>query len=135
MDKIIYKLDGVPIAWKRVNPGRGTTKPYDEQKREKMVAGYHIRQQHGDRPMYHGPLHFDAQFFFPIPKQLHKRIAQIQGTFYPFRPDLDNQLKFLLDTVQGVLYENDSCIASICAKRLYDDGNGPRTLFYFEEIK
>ena len=134
MDRIVYKLDGVPISWKRVNPGRGSTKPYDMQKHEKMVAGYQIRQQHGNRPWYKAPIHLDIKFFFPIPKQLHKKLLQMQGAPYPHRPDTDNCCKFILDAIQGILYENDSCIASIYAKRLYDDGNGPRTIFYFEEM-
>lgn len=41
--------------------------------------------------------------------------------------DLDNKLKVLLDSLQGILYKNDSQIVEIHA-RLFDDKHNPRAI-------
>lgn len=41
--------------------------------------------------------------------------------------DLDNKLKVILDSLQGVFYKNDSQIVEIHA-RLFDDKSNPRAL-------
>lgn len=41
--------------------------------------------------------------------------------------DLDNKLKIILDSLQGMLYENDSQIVEIHA-RLFDDKKNPRAI-------
>lgn len=41
------------------------------------------------------------------------------------RGDLDNAIKILIDSMQGILYENDSQIVRIVAER-YDDKHNPR---------
>lgn len=134
MNRVVFEIAGTPIAWKRVNPGPGHARPYDEQKREKMVIGYHIRQQFGTTPLLKPPLHCEMHFYFPIPKQHLKKKDSIAGTFYPNRPDADNLTKFILDVCQGILYENDASVASLIVKRMYDDGKGLRTWFCFEEV-
>lgn len=48
--------------------------------------------------------------------------------------DLDNKLKIVLDSLQGVLYANDSQIVEIHA-RLFDDKHNPRAIVSVKEAK
>ena len=133
--KFVYIIPGEVVAWKRVNPGKGSYRAYDDQKRAKTAIGHQIQNQHGSRPLYKGILHAEFQFFMPIPLNLHKRKDLIAGTLYPTKPDFNDLVKLIVDVCQGILYENDSCIASALIQRRYDDGQGLRTQFYFQEVK
>jgi len=71
-----------------------------------------------------------------VPQQLIKgRVALNVSVFRPAkRGDLDNYLKALLDSLEGVLYENDSQITEIHAFR-YDDKDNPRVeLVAYEDL-
>ena len=50
------------------------------------------------------------------------------------RGDLDNFLKILSDSLQGIIYENDSQIVEIHA-RLFDDKKNPRAMVSIQEAK
>lgn len=62
-----------------------------------------------------------------VPQNLIKgRVALNISVYRPAkRGDLDNYLKCLLDSLEGVLYENDSQVTEIHAFR-YDDKDNPR---------
>lgn len=50
-----------------------------------------------------------AVFVFPMPKSYSKvRKQRLLGTLHTKRPDTDNVLKFYLDGLNGILYEDDS---------------------------
>jgi len=63
------------------------------------------------------------------------RVAVNVSVFRPAkRGDLDNYLKVLLDSLEGVLYENDNQITEIHAFR-YDDKDNPRVeLVAYEDL-
>lgn len=50
------------------------------------------------------------------------------------RGDLDNSVKVLLDSLKGIIYEDDNQVAVIHAER-YDDKNNPRVDVLVEEIR
>jgi Holliday junction resolvase RusA-like endonuclease len=55
--------------------------------------------------------------------------------FHHYRPDLDNYLKFILDTMQntGVIFQDDGQIAEIYSKKVVSDN--PRTYILIQEMK
>lgn len=59
--------------------------------------------------------------YFPIPKSVSKkkRVA-MDGEFYTKKPDCDNIAKVILDALNGIAYDDDSQVASLRVKKLYD---------------
>jgi len=125
-----YILDGVPVAWARagINGGR----LYDTQKHLKLIMGLNIRNQHGDRPFFEGPLILEVTFFMPIPKRAKNRLS-LEGTPTKSKPDCSNLVKLIEDTCIGLLYKDDAIIYKIVAQRVY--GQRPRTEFIFREAE
>ena len=84
-------------------------------------------------PIYMDLLHLDVVFVFPIPDSYSSAKKQMLKN-YPtgIRQDIDNLVKFLLDTIQGLCFSNDNLVASINAKKVY--GNNARTVFSFRKL-
>lgn len=91
---------------------------WDSQKQEKLIFGLNLKNLHGNKPLFTGPLHLELNFFFPIPRSKQKK--NLAGTYHFFRPDLDNLIKFAADCANGVLFKDDAIIASIKSCKLYD---------------
>ena len=59
--------------------------------------------------------------YFPIPKSVSKKKrAALNGTAYTKKPDCDNIVKIILDALNGIAYDDDSQVASLRVKKLYD---------------
>ena len=62
----------------------------------------------------------------PIPKSLSKvKKDALKGKPHYLRPDIDNLIKFILDSANGILYLDDAQIYTINAHKIYDEH--PRT--------
>jgi len=63
-------------------------------------------------------------FYLPFPKSYRpSRRAMLKGRPHQQKPDLDNLVKSLMDS----LFDEDCKIFSLSAMKLWDDGEGPRT--------
>lgn len=125
----MYVIPGDPVPLARARIGHGAKKMYDSQKELKLHAGIYVQSQLKQpyRPP-EGPLHLDVTFFMRIPRKIHtKRNIDKNYTYHFFRPDLDNLVKFILDTVQTILFKDDAQISSITARKIYHEN--PRTEF------
>ena len=74
-----------------------------------------------------GPVRLSIEFIFKKPqKPKHQK-------YHVVRPDLDNLTKSVTDAGNGVLWEDDSQIAELIAKKLYAvDGTSPRIVLFLE---
>ena len=110
---ITFCLEGPPIPWKR--PGKAADgHSYDAQKKEKETLRWRIKGQYLDPPIK-GPLKFGADFFFKIPPYVSqiKKVEMSAGFFKHIqKPDIDNLLKFYMDVLTGVVWEDDCQIFS-----------------------
>lgn len=114
-----YIVNGDPIPLLRARFGRRCV--YDSQKAIKGRWSIDLERQHEDRPMLSGPLHLDAYFYMPIPNHITKeKKLTYHKRPHVFRPDLSNLIKFLEDCATGIIFRDDSIIASISARKLYD---------------
>ena len=87
-------------------------------------------------PIYTVPMRIGVTFFMPIPKATPKarRAEMLANILRPMsRPDLDNLLKFILDCMNGIVYEDDSqiCELGIIEKRF---GLEPKTVVRIEPL-
>lgn len=122
MNERHYVLDGNPIALKR--PRLANDHLYDPHKQQKFSAGIQLASQHEGEPLTQA-LGLTVTFFLQLHKTARKTKNQVPNAYHKQRPDLDNLLKFLLDAANGVIYQDDSQIASLTATKRYS--HIPRT--------
>ena len=118
-------LDGVPVPQGRPRFARmgGFVKTYDPNKKIKDVFKAKFRDQfHGE--LIEGPIEMDITFFMPIPKSTSKKKRNLMLSNqikHVKRPDSDNFLKLYQDVLNLIVYEDDSQIWHLNAKKLYSD--------------
>lgn len=117
-----------PIPWKRA--GHTQDRFYDKQKQEKIFYGLSLKRQHGNQPMFEGPLLLTLKFYMTIPKSMIRR--QMSEHHYK-RPDLDNLCKFFLDAATSILWEDDAQISGMSIIKIYSDK--PRTEIHLKELE
>lgn len=127
-----YIIPTTPVAWKRA--GVCGKKFYDQQISEKADYAVIIQYQHQTKPLFSGPLELIVTFHMPIAASINKKARlNIEGSWHRYTPDLDNCLKFLLDTCTGILFDDDAIIASVIAKKVYSCN--PRTEFSISTLE
>lgn len=123
-----YIIPQPPRPWQRAR--MHGTKFFDGQIQEKIAYGLYMENQHDNEAVFSKPIHLDVTFFMQIPKSICKR----KDTLYHYsKPDIDNLVKFLLDSARNVIIQDDKIICSLIAKKVYD--NNPRTEFIITEIE
>ena len=115
MHKIIFKIEPVPASRARVTKnGTFYQEPY-EQFRKDMA-----RLLMGKLILYSEPLRLDVTFFRLIPKSYgKKRRDEMDGKYIVVRPDLDNYEKALYDSMNGVIYIDDSQIVEHTTRKIW----------------
>ena len=121
-------IPGKPVALKRTRITNNRC--YDSQKSEKLSI-YLIVKEQWDKlklPLYMDPVHIDVVFIFPIPSSYSAAKKRMLKTSpRGITSDVDNLLKALLDSIQGLCFSNDNLVASVQAKKIY--GNTAKTIF------
>lgn len=117
-----YVVELPPQPWQRA--GLYEKRFFDRQRREKLAYGLYLQKQHKNEPLFVGPISLRTVFYLKEPVLLKERNNSPVPYHYK-RPDLDNLVKFFLDSAHGILYDDDKIIAEIIAKKLY--AKKPRT--------
>jgi len=111
-----FRVEGKPIAWARPKVGwKGQT--YNPQKKSRADFAAATRsictQKLGSVPQFKGVwLRANLEFHYPCAASNKKR----ENT-YPKQADLDNLCKFVLDSLNAVLYEDDKQVVDLSAKK------------------
>lgn len=84
-----------------------------------------------------GPLKIDATFYVKAPKYIssrkkYKEKLEAEEIFCSKKPDIDNYLKALLDSMTGIIFKDDGQVAECRARKLYS--LKPRIEFEIKEI-
>ncbi len=135
-EETIYTIPGKPVPLARPRFARtndNSFKVYDSQKLSKLQAYLNMKSQHHGLPLIDYPVHLDIIFTFQIPQSYssHKKALCLHKP-YVGKSDLDNLLKFVLDVSNKVIYNDDSVVASVSAKKVY--GTESMTVFSFKRI-
>jgi len=87
-----------------------------------------------DKSYFNGATKLEVTFYMPIPASLSKvKQKALNGEFHIKRPDTDNLLKSVKDSLNGIFYKDDSQICDVVAKKIYS--THPRTEIILKEIK
>jgi len=118
-----YIIEGRPIPQARPRFGNGRC--WDEQKQQREDYSFQFLFQHKPAKQFTGPLKISITFF------MNKSKAN-KLEHHTIKPDLSNLIKFVEDSANGIIYNDDKQIIEITATKLYDDK--PRTEIIIEEL-
>ncbi len=118
-------IPGIPIAMQRprVFILAGRSKVYNPQLAKKKKVMATITQTGVRKLIGRQAIHVQLVFYMPIPKSYARHIKP--GRMHNKKPDIDNMIKFILDCMNGIAYEDDAQICKISALKIYS--HQPRT--------
>ena len=106
------------------------SKPTQDKLREVIVStmarhGSHVQFNTTDKGI---PTHIKILFYFPRPK-CHYTLCGSTGKLVldpsaplwkTSKPDLDNLVKLVMDSINGVVFKDDDCVVGLVAEMLFD---------------
>ena len=96
-----------------------------------------IREAFESKKMIKGPLKIGVTFYIAPPKYISSKKKlreklEAEEIFCGKKPDIDNYLKALLDSMTGIVFKDDGQVVECSAKKLYS--LEPRIEFEIKEI-
>ena len=111
-------LPGNPIPLQRARASRKGF--YDPQYKAKENMVWYFKKTYGECEPIEYPITLEVIFYMPIPKSWSKKKrAAMPGQSHSKKPDLDNCIKMILDTFNGILWKDDALIWKIKAMKVY----------------
>lgn len=119
MNELTIIIDGPPIALER---SRSTRKGfhYDPQAKVKQSVVESVKGQIEGFVKDSEPVSMQMTFLFKMPKAWSKKKREKNINSYHTGPkDIDNLCKFVLDTFNGILYEDDKQVCLLQAAKAW----------------
>jgi Holliday junction resolvase RusA-like endonuclease len=138
---MVLTIPGNPIPLKRARSfiKRGTIHHYDSQATQKRKIATFIRYK-TQATKLQGPINCSIHFHLKRPANhfrsgKYKHILKNNAPQFPTStPDIDNLIKFYLDAMNSIAYEDDRQIVSISAGKLYAEKGKERTVISLDTI-
>ncbi len=116
-------VPGEPVSKARPRVTRyGTYTPEKTKNYETLVKElYFVKHK---QTLFEGELKINIKAYFRIPKSASKkkRAEMISGKIRPTkRPDIDNVIKSITDSLNGVAYDDDSQIVLVVAEKYWSE--------------
>ena len=137
---ISFTITGQPIALKRHRVAKNG-RMYDPSYKDKKQIWLQIAKYKPKQP-FAGDIYLKVIFYFKRPKKHFRsgkyshllKDAYKDMVYHSFKPDLDNLLKLLLDTIGGAdrMIVDDAQICMLQAEKMYS--TNPRTEVVIQEI-
>lgn len=108
----VYNIDPIPKARARINKNGITWTPIKTKDFEKTIRLLTYKQYKG--PILLGPLSIYLHFFLKRPKTVKRPHCIV-------KPDLDNLIKAIFDSLNKVVWNDDAQIISLSCKKEYSD--------------
>src|ERR1700689_3625509 len=109
--KIYFELPIAPVAKERARTTRfGTFTPERTKEFEQLVK-LHSRKYAPKEP-FKKPVSLDCYFYLSKPKKP-------KFTHPGVRPDIDNYLKAMMDSLNGIMWKDDSLVVKIRTEKVY----------------
>jgi Holliday junction resolvase RusA-like endonuclease len=125
--------DGQPVPWS-AHKGYGR-KSFNPRFKEKQFYQWQIRSQFNRENPIRGPVSLHISFYLPIPKATSsiRKKQMLNGMLHHIkRPDTSNLTKFLEDCLKTIVFEDDSQVCEIFAKKLFSEI--PKTVIQISEL-
>lgn len=107
----------------------GHASAYDPHRKEKELFRRNVKANLQAANPFSCAISIEITFCLPIPKSYtatKKNLARWNALPHTKKGDIDNYCKFLLDSLNGIAYEDDSQIVSLISKKVYSDMPGTK---------
>ena len=87
-----------------------------------------IAKRYAPEELFDGPIKLKVLFYMEIPKSWgvrKKELAMMQKIFPTVKPDLDNMLKLVKDSLNNIIWKDDKQVVCSTEAKFYS--NNPRT--------
>jgi len=128
---LVYEIPGNPIPLQRHR--HAGKKCFDPQKKEKKAVRSYVQSLMNGLFPVEGAIKLIVEYHMPIPKSYSRKRA-LECLLGPHikKPDLSNLIKFTEDAFNLLVWDDDSLISHIEAKKFYSEN--PKTVFKIESI-
>lgn len=124
-------IPGPPVAWARARQRGAQRFTAPDQARAKRRLQQELKLV--CRAPHAGPVHLTVRAYMPIPPSCSRaEHARRLGAWHMQKPDADNIAKLIKDAANGVVYKDDSQVASLTVLKVWSDN--PRTEIIFDEL-
>jgi len=130
--KMKIEILGNPKPLKRHRTSRG--KVYDPSFEDKTNFAWDVRTLTVGLFPHTESIKVEFEYHMPIPKSYSKK-ARLKAVGEPHqkKPDISNLIKFTEDALNEILWEDDSVIAEIKAKKIYSEE--PKTISTVKKLR
>ena len=119
---IALTIPGQPQGKARARVGKwGTYTPEKTVMYENLVKTLYIEKYNTNK--LDGALLMRVEAFYSIPKSVTKKVRDgiRTGEILPtVKPDLDNVLKVIMDSLNGIAYDDDKQVVGVILGKMYD---------------
>jgi Holliday junction resolvase RusA-like endonuclease len=134
-NQIKLRIPGEPLALQRARHGNGRT--YDTQQnkvaKSKIAHLGNLAMRNRSKP-YEGAIKLTILFIHAWPKSYSQRRKNQSNGFYKVtKSDIDNQIKMVMDALNGVAWKDDAQVSVIHAEKVHMDRE-PCTMVTIEPL-
>ena len=136
---MIIEIPTLPIAQKRhrhtFRSSHGHT--YDPSVKDKKIVKAFMLKGMKSKDLYLNELSLMITFVFPWPKKWYRTgkyshlLKDTAPEIHTKKPDIDNLLKLIMDSGNGVVWKDDCQIWEVQMRKIY--GDPPKTIIQLEE--
>ena len=129
-----FTIPGEPVGKGRPRVDRGRAHTPENTKAYEEKVKWLYRAAHGR--LLEGPIRMTVIALYYIPKSASKKTRRLMldGALLPTKkPDLDNVVKCIMDSLNKLAYKDDAQIVTLVAEKCY--GAEPMVLVRLSEIK
>lgn len=118
---LFLKIPVEPMgAVRMTRRGKFTSKSAHKYLSYKNTIKWHVLKQVKHREPLEGPLSVDVLFCMPIPKSWSKKKQRESvGGYHMKKPDADNLIKGVFDSLNKIVWQDDNQVAKMSAMKLY----------------
>lgn len=124
-------IPGIPNVLKR-HRHKKSGGTYNSQRTEMNNLGFIVKTQWTSDPIDY-IIKLEVVFYINMPKSFsNKKVKEFENRYDGRHHDLSNYIKFLEDSLNGIVWRDDSLIVELNAKKKYS--SNPRTEFEIKQL-
>ncbi len=109
--------------------------PSNAVKRKRLIGLLGAKAMLGESP-FAGPVACTVEFWFSVPISKRRKRTPVEAGWHTSKPDIDNALKLIFDSLSGIVYDDDTQVCSVvCHKRTCHQDDEGKTVVRFWEIR
>lgn len=120
MKRVELTIPGTPVAFARAGSNHGRRFTPQKQSLYMDMVRLEASRVMGDAPLLEGPVRLTAQFVYEWPRSWPEKKKRTAGAHCKTsRPDADNLVKIIKDSLTSVVYRDDAQVYHVEAVKIY----------------